>query len=279
MNRNNEIRYLNKLNADEVVKKAGDHLQVMKDTDQMHIFFARDMVDRIKKNNEEDRPLAGIFPFGPMGQYPYFIEMVNKEKVSLRDTWFFFMDEYADINGVEIPHSHHLSFRGKLLDMFGGIDKSLLPDHSKIIFPSSGNIYTLKQAIAERELCITYGGIGIHGHIAFNEPERGVRNTDPRVVQLNDFTVTINAIREGIGGNIENFPRKALTLGMNQLFSAEKMIFFCRNGVESIDWANTVLRLALLGEPGDDYPVTYVKEHENWLIVTDEDTLRTPFSI
>ena len=133
--------------------------------------------------------------------------------------------------------------------------------------------------IEEKKLSITYGGVGIHGHLAFNEPEKGVRNTDPRVVQLNDYTVTINAIRESIGGNLENFPRKALTLGMNQLFSAEKMIFFCRNGIQSIDWANTVLRLALLGEPGDDYPVTYIKTHEDWLIVTDEDTIRTPFSI
>ena len=86
----------------------------MKDLDQMHIFFARDMADRIKNNNKAGKPTAGIFPFGPVGQYPYFIEIVNKEKISLKDTWFFFMDEYADINGIEIPGDHHLSFRGNL---------------------------------------------------------------------------------------------------------------------------------------------------------------------
>jgi glucosamine-6-phosphate deaminase len=279
MNRNDEIRHLNKLTEEEVIRRAGYHLVVKKSVDDMHIFFARDMAERIKRNNEAGKPTAGIFPYGPVGQYPCFIEMVNKEKISLENTWFFFMDEYADINGIEIPHDHCLSFRGRLLEMFKGIDKSLLPDYSKIIFPRSGNIYTLKQIISEKVLEITYGGVGIHGHMAFNEPEPGVRNTDPRVVQLNDFTVTINAIREGIGGNLENFPRKALTLGMNQLFSAEKMIFFCRNGLQSLDWANIVLRLALLGEPGDDYPVTYLKEHKDWLVVTDEDTLKTPRSI
>ena len=96
---------------------------------------------------------------------------------------------------------------------------------------------------------------------------------------MNNYTVTINAIREGIGGNLEAFPRKALTLGMNQLFSADKIVIFCRNGVPGIDWANTVLRLALFGTPGDDYPVTYLKEHRDWLVVTDEDTLKTPVVI
>lgn len=279
MNRCEEIRQLNKLSVDEIKKQAGDHLMVMKGVDEIHLFFAGHIIDTIRKNNEAGKPTAGVFPFGPVGQYPYFIEKVNKGKISLANTWFFFMDEYADINGVEIHQAHHLSFRGKLYEMFKKVDKSLLPDYSKIIFPSSKNIYSLKKAIEEKGLCVTYGGIGIHGHLAFNEPETGVRDTDPRVVQLNDYTVTINAIREGIGGNLENFPRKALTLGMNQLFSADKMVFFCRNGVSSIDWANTVLRLALLGQPGDDYPATYIKEHQDWLIVTDEDTIRTPINI
>ncbi|MFW5804582.1 MAG: 6-phosphogluconolactonase, partial [bacterium] len=221
----------------------------------------------------------GIFPFGPVGQYNYFVKKVNEKKISLKNTHFFFMDEYADINGVEFPSDYHLSFRGKLFSIFEQIDKKLMPDFSKIIFPSSANIYSLKKIIANTSLDITYGGVGIHGHMAFNEPEQGIRDTDPRVVQLNDFTITINAIREGIGGNLENFPKKALTLGMNQLFSANKMVFFCRNGISSIDWANTVLRLALFGEPGDDYPVTYLKEHSDWLIVTDEDTLKTPINI
>jgi glucosamine-6-phosphate deaminase len=279
MNRSKEVRQLNSLSVEEIKAKAGNHLMIRKNSDDMYLFFAEHIINTIRENNKRGKTTSGIFPFGPVGQYPYFIDMVNKDKTSLANTCFFFMDEYADINGIEIPLSHKLSFRGKLFEMFKKISKDLLPDYSKIIFPSSDNIYNLKKTIEKENLCVTYGGVGIHGHLAFNEPEKGVRDTDPRIVQLNDYTVTINAIRDSVGGNLENFPRKALTLGMNQLFSAEKMVFFCRNGIPSIDWANTVLRLALLGEPGDDYPVTYLKEHKDWLIVTDEDTIRTPVYI
>jgi hypothetical protein len=37
-----------------------------------------------------------------------------------------------------------------------------------------------------------------------------------------------------------------------------------------------VLRLAVFGNPGDDYPVTYIRDHGDYVIVTDEDTARRP---
>lgn len=274
-----EIALLNGLSEEEVIDRAGEHLIVMNDLDELHRFFADGMCEQILSNRAAGRDTAWILPFGPVGQYPYFIERVNRERIPLGNVRFYFMDEYCDENGREVPQDHPLSFRRKLYAMFSRIDRALLPDLSNVLFPDSGNIGELKERLAAEHLCVTYGGVGIHGHLAFNEPEPGVRNSNPRVVRLNDYTVTINAIREGIGGNLENFPRKALTLGMNQLFAAEKMIIFCRNGVSSIDWANTVLRLALFGIPGDDYPVTYLKQHPDWLVVTDRETLKTPILI
>lgn len=277
--RREEIYHLNSLSVEEVIERAGEHLIVKKDIDMMHRFFAAHMCSVIESNNIVGKATAMIVPFGPVGQYPYFAEMVNDRGIDLSNVRFFFMDEYADENGMEIPSDHYLSFRRKAIPMFGKIDKRLLPDLNNVIFPTYETLGSEKELIASAHLDVTYGGVGIHGHLAFNEPADGIRHTDPRVVDLNNYTVTINAIREGIGGNLEAFPRKALTLGMNQLFSADKIVIFCRNGVPGIDWANTVLRLALFGTPGDDYPVTYLKEHRDWLVVTDEDTLKTPVVI
>jgi glucosamine-6-phosphate deaminase len=102
-----------------------------------------------------------------------------------------------------------------------------------------------------------------------------VRESDPRRVRLNDVTRTINAMRAEIGGNLENYPRYGLTLGMRQLLGARRVRLYCRNGL-ALDWANTILRLALLGQPGDDYPVTHLRDHGDYLIVTDEHTARPP---
>ncbi len=276
MNRRDEIRRLNKLSPEEVKAMAGEHLIVMK---EIYDYFAEHMFNLIRRNNENGKETAGIFPVGPYQQYPIFAEMVNRERLSLENVWFFFMDEYADINGVEIPADHYLSLRGQLFKYFEKIDKKLLPDFSKVFFPLSENLYSYKSLIEAHPLDVTYAGVGIHGHLAFNEPEPGVRNTDPRVVFINDFTVTLNAIRCGVGGDLENFPRRGLSVGMNQLLSADEVILMTRSGIPGIDWATTVARLIVLGEPGDDYPVTYVRNHRNWVFLTDEDTIRTPISI
>jgi glucosamine-6-phosphate deaminase len=102
-----------------------------------------------------------------------------------------------------------------------------------------------------------------------------VRQTDPRRVKLNEFTRTINVIRAGVGGNLEGYPRSGITLGMRQLLGALRIRLYCRNGI-GLDWANTVLRLALFGQVGDDYPVTHIRDHDDYVIVTDEDTAQQP---
>ena len=279
MNRNSEVRQLNKLSSEEIKAKAGEHLMVYKDTEEIYLYFAEHMVNLVKRNNKNGKETAGIFPVGPYQQYPIFAEMVNKERISLANTWFFFMDEYADINGVEIPSTHYLSLRGQLYKMFEKIDKELLPDFSQVLFPTSKNLSEYKSMIEKHHLDVTYAGVGIHGHLAFNEPEPGVRDTDPRVASLNDFTVTIGAIRFGVGGDLENFPRRGLTVGMNQMLSANEVVLMTRSGIPGIDWANTVARLTVLGETGDDYPVTHIRGHKNWVLLTDEDTIKTPISI
>ena len=37
-----------------------------------------------------------------------------------------------------------------------------------------------------------------------------------------------------------------------------------------------IIRIAALGRPGDDYPVTHMRNHKHLRIVTDRNTLKTP---
>ncbi|SHG58322.1 glucosamine-6-phosphate deaminase [Fodinibius roseus] len=277
MNRQEEIQNLLYLSPDEMSKKAGDHLLLLDDIEDLHHHFARNLADQIKRNNAQNKSTVLILPFGPVPQYENFTKMVNSEQISLHDCTFFLMDEYCTNNGIEIDSSHPLSFQAGLWKYFDKINNELCVPQDQVIFPDHENIHQLADMIERAggiETC--YGGIGIHGHVAFNEPEPQVLHSDPRMVYLNEYTITINAIRAGVGGDLENFPRKALTLGMRQIMNADKIRLYCRNGVQGMDWANTILRLALFGEPGDDYPVTYIKQHPDWQIITDMDTASSP---
>jgi glucosamine-6-phosphate deaminase len=276
MDRKTEIRQLLKLSPEEVRAKAGHHLVVCEDLDALHKRFAEDIAAEIRENNSTEKQTRLILPVGPTGQYPILAGTINSEKISLSECWFFFMDENCDENGKALGCEHPLSFKGEAEGLFlSRLEEACGLQPDRVIFPDENNINTLASRIDELggiDTC--YGGIGIHGHVAFNEPESGVEDTGPRRVRLNDYTVTINAVRSHVGGNLECFPREAYTLGMKQILASRRIRLYCRNGCE-FDWANTVLRLALFGTPGDDYPVTYIRNMD-FTIMTDQETLASP---
>ena len=275
MDRKAEIRELLELTPDQVVERAGDRLVVCDDLESLHRRFAEDMAADIRSCRSAGGPPRFIVPVGPTGQYPFLCEILGRDGLSLRDAWLYFMDEYCD-GGAAVPIDHPLSFRAVARErLLARIPGDLAPVTSQVVFPNEDNVDALADLIERNGgIDVCYGGIGIHGHVAFNEPEPGVRDSDPRRVRLNDFTVTINAVRSHVGGNLEGFPRHAFTLGMRQILAARKIRLYCRNGCE-FDWANTVLRLALFGAPGDDYPVTHVRGRD-YTIATDRTTLGSP---
>lgn len=277
MPRKEEVRKLLRMSAAQLRQEACGKLVVLPDVDALHRHFAESIAAEIGANNTAGRATKLILPVGPVGQYPLLADLINTERIDLSNCWFFMMDEQCDDNGVALPPDHPLSFRHVFEEQLSSrVRPELCIPADHLIFPDHSNVHTLKDRIeAAGGIDTTYGGIGIHGHIAYNEPEPGVRESDPRLVCLNDFTRTINAIRAEIGGNLEGYPRKGVTLGMRQLLSARRIRLYCRNGM-AVDWANTVLRLALFGRPGDDYPVTHIRGHGDYVIVTDEDTARPP---
>ena len=266
--RSNEIRELFKLSVEEMIQKSNGHLVVKESNDALYQYLAEEMVAEFRKTSTKKGPTAFIMPVGPTQPYRIMAELVNKERISLKNCWFFFMDEYCDDNDQLIPETSTLSFRGQSNGLFFNlVDKELIMPAEQRIFPTPENLKKLPKLIEEKggiEVC--YGGIGIHGHVAFNEPEEGVKDTDPRIITINDFTRTVDSTRSGFGGN----------LGMKQCLGARRLLLMTRNEHTGMDWANTVLRIAALGVPGDDYPVTHVRGHKNYTIATDANTAKAP---
>lgn len=276
LDRKGEIRRLLQLTPDEVQSGAGDRLWVCESLDDLHRVFAGDVAEEIRIAAYEDRLCRLILPVGPTGGYPYLLQAILEGELDLSHCRFFFMDEYCDEDGSAVTADHPLSFKGEMEHLFfSNLPPACGLDRSQVVFPDEQNIGSLAEHIDDMGgIDVCFGGVGIHGHIAFNEPEPGVADSGPRRVELNDFTLTINAVRAGVGGNLECFPRYAYTLGLRQILGARRIRLYIRNGCE-FDWANTVLRLALLGTPGEDYPVTLIRDRD-FTVITDRDTLQSP---
>lgn len=244
--------------------------------------LARSLADEIKNNNAAGQPTRLILPVGPVGQYPILAEICNRERISLRDTFTFNMDEYCDWQGRWIPQDHPLSFRGIMQRLFfQRLDPALGIPPEQIHFPDPLNLDRISEdikAVGGIDTC--YGGIGYHGHIAFNEPPINrwsqvsvdeFKASKTRIVPLAEDTIVMNSIRN-TGGNPRNFPPMGVTLGMADILAAKRIRLYCPGGM----WQRHAVRMAILGEPCVDYPATLLQDHPDYWIIMDEETAKPP---
>jgi glucosamine-6-phosphate deaminase len=276
------VKDLHGMSPEEVQRAANRQLLVLPDPASLYAHFAGSIADEIDGNNRAGKPTRLILPLGPRGQYPLLARICNERRISWASTHVFFMDEYLDWQGRPLPAGHPLSFEGHARrQMFDLLDPPLRLPESQLHFPHPFRLDELAKEIeAGGGIGSCYGGIGIHGHIAFNEPPtlglwrvtaEAFRNSMPRVVFLNPETVTMGAAR-WTGGDVANFPPMAVTLGMKQLLGASRVRLYCDGGI----WQRTVLRAALFLEPTIEYPVTLLRDHLDWQIVADRTTVGYP---
>ena len=153
----------------------GAKLPILKLGDSGEVFYemALEMVSAIRANNAAGKHTVFICPVGPVGQYPIFVRLVNREKLSLRNCWFINMDEYLTDDGQWIDQNDPLSFRGFMArNVYGKIDPELLMPEEQRVFPDPSDLGRIPALIEELGgVDIAFGGIGITGHLAFNEPQ------------------------------------------------------------------------------------------------------------
>ena len=104
----------NNLSAEEQSKDAKIPRASRADSAAVVFQMAQDMVHTIREHNREQERTVFICPVGPVGQYPYFVKLVNEERLSLKNVWFCNMDEYLTDEDEWISEDDGLSFRGFL---------------------------------------------------------------------------------------------------------------------------------------------------------------------
>ena len=278
---NNTPEYLTIPTA-ELARNSKVHLQVLPDLPALYQHFPRSIADEIQENNRHGKPTRLILPVGPLEQYPILAEICNRERISWKNVFTFNMDEYCDWQGRAIPAEHPLSFRGFIdKTLFECLDPEIRIPEDHVHFPDPLRLDWISdriQAVGGIDTC--YGGVGYHGHVAFNEApisrwykltSEQLLNSLTRIVLLEPETIVMNSIRS-TGGNPAAMPPMAVTLGMRDIFNARRIRLYCQGG----SWQRTVLRIAAMGEESVEYPVTLLQGHADYRIFTDENTAMPP---
>ena len=252
---------------EELLKAPRIPVVVLEDSEAVFKIMAREMADEIKRKNELGEKTVFICPVGPVGQYPYFVEIVNQEKIDLKHVWFINMDEYLTDERQWIDISEKLSFRGFMdREVYEKIDSALVMPKEQRIFPDPGHVSRIQELIEELGgVDICFGGIGINGHLAFNEASEDLtadefKQLHTRVLKISPETRTANAIGD-LHGALDDMPVYCVTIGFNEIYNARKVRLGCFR-----DWHKSVVRHAAYGQVSAHFPVTLLQNHPDALI-------------
>lgn len=268
------------ISADELGKNSKIPLIKCGESEEVFAKMAKEMVDIIKEKNAKNEATVFICPVGPVGQYPFFVQMVNEQKVSLRNVWFINMDEYLNDDDTYIAESSPLSFHGFMnRNVYTKIDPELLMPVEQRIFPDPKDPEFIARTIEKLGgVDVCFGGIGINGHVAFNEAQDELTPEEfaelpTRVLEISRETRVANAIGD-LSGAIDAMPKKCVTIGMKQILGARKI----RLGVFR-DWHRSVIRQAAYGEVSAHFPVTLLQRHEDAVIYVNANAQKKPFEL
>lgn len=229
--------------------------------------MALTMLDEIMKNNAVGKKTVMIVPVGPTNQYPILAKLVNHFNVSLKNVHFFNMDEYMITPTECIDEVNPLSFHRRMgSEFYSRVDPKLVMPKEQRHFPEPGkeNEYDdMIAALGGVDLCL--GGLGINGHIAFNE---AVEDTDEitaeefaklgtRVLPITRETMAINA-NGYCRGDILAMPKWCITVGMKQILNSRSVYIAL-----TAPWQHGITRRVLTEEIQPQIPATLLRTHQD----------------
>lgn len=257
-------------------------LDVLSDIPAVIERFADDLMKEYLHAKKAGREkVVFIVPVGPVGQYDLWAEHCNSEGVGLHDLVLINMDEYLTEDGRDlIPLTDPLSFRKHMQEHFlAKLDPELAPPPEHLLFPDPKDPQNVPVAIEDYGGCdVCFGGVGITGHVAFNDPpEPGetvslevFRQLPTRVVRLSRETRLINSITTS-RGNIDRIPGLAVTVGMKEILESRKVRIYMNR-----TWQSAIIRKILHGPVTPAVPASLLQKHSDARFVAAEYVTELP---
>ena len=241
------------------VRITGDMAAVARD-------IAEAMLEVVEEARQAGRTATMIVPVGPVDQYPVLAELINRRKSDWRDVMLINMDEYLTDDDAWVDRYHPLGFRGYMNRKFYDLlDPLLAPRKENRVFPDPEDPGEIERIIDRRGgVDVCFGGIGINGHMAFNEPPEPGETVSveafaalpTRVLSLTRETKTINSVT--VGGEISVIPGRAVTVGMKEILASKRCRFYCNR-----PWQRGVVRRVLHGPLTAACPASLLRTHSD----------------
>ena len=183
-----------------------------------------------------------------------------EEKIDYSNITFLGLDEWVGLPPENEGSCYHF-FKTKLFEPL-----QLNPSQYFLFNPLSENMEVeckkIDKIISERggiDLMIV--GIGMNGHIGFNEPGTSFHSLS-HVAELDETTKSVGQ-KYFTGETILN---KGITIGLGHLLNAKKC-FLIANGNKKAE----VIKKSVEGEVSENFPAGIMQQHANGFVLYDEE--------
>lgn len=188
-----------------------------------------------------------------------FLKHFVKMNIEWNKVEMFHLDEY-----IGLPESHPASFRKYLKERFlqhVNVKQAWLVDGEG---DSKEVVRQLNEQISQSPIDLALIGIGVNGHIAFNDPPADFDTEQPyKIAGLSD-TCKAQQVGEGWFATGEDVPKQAITMTVKQIMKSRNIISVVPHQVKANAIADTITR-----ELDCNYPSTILKTHSNWKLFLD----------
>lgn len=218
---------------------------------------------RLAAESVKEKPEGLVsFPGGdtPLGMVHAFADMVNSGAVDISKARYVSLDEWVGLSARDIGSCGKFN-REEFLDR---LETSFAEIH--LIDGAAADIEAEKAALdgfiaANGPLTVSVLGIGMNGHLGFNEA--GVNfDLNAHIIPLDSTTTAV--MKKYFGEKYH--PTRGITQGIAQIMAAEKVILIA-NGAHKAD----IVWQAVHGTVTNEVPASVLQQHPNCYIVVDEE--------
>ncbi len=233
--------------AEDLGKRAADAAEII-------------IKDAIEKNGE-----ARIILSTGASQFETLKALTQKD-IDWSKVTMFHLDEY-----VNLPETHPASFRKYLKERFvakTNVRKAHFVDGTK------ENIAFLTNEIRKAPVDLGIVGIGVNGHIAFNDPPADFETKEAYIIVNLDETCRNQQVGEGWFKTFDDVPSQAVSMTVYQIMQ-------CKNIITAVPHAEKAWAIenTLKSELTNAVPATMLKMHDHWQLFTDANSHKNAMEI
>jgi len=218
----------------------------------------------IRQVKEKPDSVLGLATGGTViGTYQLLAKDHQKNGTSYRQILTVNLDEYIGI-GSEHEQSYHFYMKKRLFDHIQiPPENTYLPDGQAEDLEEECKRYDERiESLGGIDLQLL--GIGVNGHIGFNEPGTPF-DSKTHIVELSESTRKANA---RFFNTLEEVPKKAITMGIETIMKSKKILLLA-SGLKKAP----IIRKLFQEGITEEIPASVLKKHENVVLIADEEAL------